>query len=458
MQKHQKNPQKKEKQKMTNLIAVSILSSNVLTLKDRGLQNKDSEISIAVKKEDLIKGVKEPVLYAYRFGMIYDPKNEFKPNVQPNHKLPDKLIEEYFLQLESARKKLAEEQMFYKNLSENKSENTSENIQLIQDIKKEMVEKNLIIDELRKENEILRVTNSKKDETENTNYKIQFDRMENMIKDMQKMQTVKTNRIEIKIGDKSAKIIEKVVHEKFAQITGLIAKKQAVYMYGSAGTGKSALAEQIADALELEFYPASTITQEFKLTGYKDASGNYHETNFYKAMKTGGIFFLDEMDSCSPDVLVGINGALANGYFDFPNETVRAHENFRVIAAGNTIGRGGDMNYTGRFALDISTLDRFWAIKIDYSPAIDKAVAKNDMELVDFAQAIRKASEESGIMILMSYRSLGRIAEYQDMFSLVEIMDMAVIKGIASDDIRMLARNMNIDTQNKYYKAFKQAA
>jgi hypothetical protein len=443
---------------MTEFIDVQILSSNVLTLKERGLQNKDSEITVVVKKEDLIQGVKEPVLYAYRFGMIYDPKNEFKPNVQPNHKLPDKLVEEYFLQLETARKKLVEEQNLYAKLSENKSENTGENTdeikQLIQDIKNETIEKSLIIDELRKENTELRVL-ANKNTGENKSDKEQLNRLEKMIMDMQ---AAKTNRIEIKVGDKSTKIIEKVVHENFSAIAGLIARKQAVYMYGPAGTGKSALAEQVADALELEFYPASTITQEFKLTGYKDANGNYHETNFYKAMKTGGIFFLDEMDSCASEVLVGINGALANGYFDFPNETVRSHENFRVIAAGNTIGRGGDMNYTGRVALDISTLDRFWAIKIDYSPAIDKAVAKNDMELVEFANAVRKASEESGIMILMSYRSLSRIVEFQDMFSLVEIMDRAVIKGTASDDIKMLARNMNIDTQNKYYKAFKQAA
>lgn len=443
---------------MTNLIPVSILSSNVLTLKERGLQNKDSEITVVVKKEDLLKGVKEPVLYPYRFGMLYDPKNEFKPNVQPNHKLPEKLIEEYFLQLETARKKLVEEQNFYKkiaeNTGENKSENTAENIQLIQDIKNEMIEKSLIIDELRKENTELRVL-ANKNTGENKSDKEQLNRLEKMIMDMQ---AVKTNRIEIKVGDKSTKIIEKIVHEKFAQIAGLVAKKQAVYMYGPAGTGKSALAEQIADALELDFYPASTVTQEFKLTGYKDANGLYHDTNFYKAMKFGGMFFLDEMDSCTSEVLVGINGALANGYFDFPDGVERAHPNFRVVAAGNTIGRGGDMNYTGRVALDISTLDRFWAIKIDYSPAIDKAIAKNDMELVDFANAVRKASEESGIMILMSYRSLSRIIEFQDMFSLVEIMDMAVIKGTASEDIKMLARNMNIDTQNKYYKAFKQAA
>ena len=80
--------------------------------------------------------------------------------------------------------------------------------------------------------------------------------------------------------------------------------------------------------------------------------------------------------SCSSDVLVGLNACLANGYFDFPNETIKAHKDFRVISAGNTIGRGASDDYVGRQALDLSTLDRFLAVKIDYDKNIDMAVAK----------------------------------------------------------------------------------
>ena len=34
-------------------------------------------------------------------------------------------------------------------------------------------------------------------------------------------------------------------------------------------------------------------------------------------------------------------------------------------------------------------------------------------------------------------------------------MEMAVVKGMGQDEIHMLARNMNIESTNKYYKAFK---
>ena len=97
-------------------------------------------------------------------------------------------------------------------------------------------------------------------------------------------------------------------------------------------------------------------------------------------------------------------------------------------------------------------------LEIDYSPEIDKAVSNNDTELVEFARALRKASKETEISILMSYRSINRIANFQDEFELSEIMDMAVTKGMAKDDIQMLARNIKLSNTNKYYKAFKELA
>lgn len=46
--------------------------------------------------------------------------------------------------------------------------------------------------------------------------------------------------------------------------------------------------------------------------------GNYQETQFFKAFTEGGLFMLDEMDASIPEVLVILNAAIANRYFDFP--------------------------------------------------------------------------------------------------------------------------------------------
>jgi cobaltochelatase CobS len=375
-----------------------ILSTNVNEVKSA----RDNEISIAVLESDIKKGNEFPVLYAFRYGMIYDPNNDFKPNVPKNHKISGEHIEAYYQQLPQARKAYREE------LERQKGQGGQDN-------KKE-------IDEL----------------------------MEALAKKQKEIEA-QAKKIE-ELGKTATN--EEIKHESFDDIITLLNKKTAPYLYGPAGTGKSRIAEQVAKELELDFYPASTITQEFKLTGFIDGHGKYHETGFYKAMKRGGVYFVDEMDSCIADVLIGINGALASGYFDFPCGTVYAHKDFKVIGAGNTIGKGAVDGYVGRNELDASTLDRFMAVKVDYSDKIDNAVAKNDSELVTFAHNLRKASLKTDIQILMSYRSIQRIKDFENDFDLVKLMDMALVKGMAKDDVLMLARNMNIDENNKYYKAF----
>ena len=131
---------------------------------------------------------------------------------------------------------------------------------------------------------------------------------------------------------------------------------------------------QVAEALGLEFYFSNAVTQEYKITGFIDANGSFHETQFYQAFTKGGLFMLDEMDASVPEVLVMLNAAIANRYFDFPTGLVEANENFRLIAAGNTFGTGADIEYTGRYQLDAASLDRFALVDIDYSTKVEAAI------------------------------------------------------------------------------------
>lgn len=421
----------------------TILSSNIEQVKNEGLEAKSAEISVAVLMEDLEKGVENPVFYATRYGMLYNPNDDFKPNVSAGQRIKGAHVESYYLQLPEAKNE-------YKKLLAKKQTSKNDNGENSTEIIDEM--KNTIKNQdVRIREQATKIAKLMSEGGKGSNEVEQLQKMIQTLADVQK------NRIEIVSNGKTKKVMEKIVHEKFQSILNLIADGQAVYLHGDAGTGKSRLAEDIAEALDLDFYPSSTLTQEFKISGFEDGLGKFHETNFYKAFVYGGLFFLDEMDSCAEDVLVGLNGALASGYYDFPTGTVYAHKNFRCIGAGNTIGRGATEKFTGRNALDMSTLDRFWGIQIDYSPAIDNAVAHGDKELVEFAHEVRRASAETGVIIILSYRSLSRIADYQHMFSLKEIMEYAVIKGIDSDDVKMLSRNMRLSTTNKYFKAFKEA-
>ena len=177
------------------------------------------------------------------------------------------------------------------------------------------------------------------------------------------------------------------------------------------------------------------------------------------ATRNGGVFFLDEMDASVPETLIILNAAIANRYFDFPIGKVEAHPNFRVIAAGNTLGTGADNNYTGRYCLDRASLDRFAMVNIDYSQKIEMAMANDNAELVKFCHAFRKVTEKSGIECLFSYRTINRIAKLESVFdNLSKVIQISLLKGLDIDDVNILSSELDKMSDmrgNKYVKALK---
>lgn len=247
-----------------------------------------------------------------------------------------------------------------------------------------------------------------------------------------------------------------VVHEKFDDVLSLVNLDIPVFLSGSAGTGKNVICKQVAEALGMEFYFTNAVTQEYQLKGFIDANGIYHETQFYKAFTQGGLFFLDEMDGSIPETLIILNSAIANRYFDFPTGRIDAHPDFRIIAAGNTIGTGADIEYTGRFQLDASSLDRFALITIDYSRTIEDAITNNNNDLCRFARAFRRICEDAGIRCLFTYRSLERINKLEQIMDLPRVLKISLTKGLGIDDINIIKNKFEFN--NKYTDAFKKLA
>ena len=249
--------------------------------------------------------------------------------------------------------------------------------------------------------------------------------------------------------------IKGITHEQFDAVLNLVFDDIPVFLTGAAGTGKNVLCKQIAESLGLDFYFTNAVTQEYKLTGFIDANGTYHETQFYKAFKDGGLFFLDEMDGSIPEVLIMLNAAIANRYFDFPNGKIEANENFRVIAAGNTYGTGADLEYTGRYQLDAASLDRFALVEIGYSPKIENAISEGDNELCEFIRSFRKAVSNAGMKHIASYRSIERIHRLAGSLDLKDVLKISLLKNMRKDDIDILVKEMSLDG-NRYFAALKQ--
>lgn len=254
--------------------------------------------------------------------------------------------------------------------------------------------------------------------------------------------------------------VEGVQHEKFETVVKFVANNVPVFLTGPAGTGKNILCKQVAQALGLNFYFTNAVTQEYQLKGFTDAMGNYQPTQFYKAFTEGGLFMLDEMDASIPEVLVILNAAIANRYFDFPAPIgyVEAHPNFRVVAAGNTFGTGASYEYVGRNQLDAASLNRFAVVRVDYSVTIEDSVAGGDLRLANFCRAFRKAAKDAGQQVVVSYRNIGMIAQMEQIMDLDEVVETCLVKGMEKDDLNIVINSIGNEVDSKYVKALRKVA
>jgi len=177
-------------------------------------------------------------------------------------------------------------------------------------------------------------------------------------------------------------------------------------LVGPAGSGKTTAAQQVAEALGLSFYSNGALTGAHELTGYKDAAGAYHGTPFRQAFEHGGVYLADEMDRSDPAAVLSLNSALANRFMAFPDqaEPVRAHDQFYIIAACNTFGRGADRIYIGANQMDGASLDRFGTITWDYDEELERAIADDDAWTA-YVQAARAAAADLKIRHVISPRA-----------------------------------------------------
>ena len=275
----------------------------------------------------------------------------------------------------------------------------------------------------------------------------------NLDKFIQEKYGVLPKTIEIKNNDKT-KEMKGIFHKDFDKICKIVSKNIPLMLVGGAGAGKNYTLEQVAEALDLTFYTTNAINQEYKLTGFIDANGTYHETEFYKAFKNGGMFFLDEIDASSPEALVILNSAIANRYFDFPIGRIQANENFRVVCAGNTYGTGADMVYVGRNVLDGATLDRFVVLEFEYDDEVEKQLAY-DEELFNFIKDLRKAVNKASLRYIVSMRALINATKLLEIgMDKTTILKTTILKNMQKDDINIIVDKL--DSSNAWYKPMKE--
>lgn len=238
-------------------------------------------------------------------------------------------------------------------------------------------------------------------------------------------------------------------HENYKLLLTYLQSKEHVYLWGPAGSGKSTAAEKAAEDLELEYGYVSLdpFASSTCLIGYMNAHGNYVETPFYHIYKNGGVFCVDELDNASSSLLVTLNSALANNMCAFPCGMVKKHPDFRLVATGNTDGKGGTPQYPERRQLDSAVLDRYLAIHWDYDEKLELSIALDidatcGKEAATFVQEVRRRAKDLAPDLIVSPRATIRITKLMKQVAKRTLVENTIFKGYDEGVVSEIMKGM----------------
>jgi len=141
--------------------------------------------------------------------------------------------------------------------------------------------------------------------------------------------------------------------------------KEWACIVGPSGTGKTELVVDYANRANKRYIKLQGNAQVTvdDLIGYKSITdGTYFPSLLREAVEEGLVFIIDEIDACNPNTLLTLNG-LKQEYFQFPDELVKIHPEFRLVATANTLEYSEE--YNSRSPMDKATKARFDVIQYD---------------------------------------------------------------------------------------------
>ena len=220
-----------------------------------------------------------------------------------------------------------------------------------------------------------------------------------------------TQKVEVVLDGKVVTSDDEIFHPKFAEILTYCKLDRNVMLVGGAGTGKTTLARQVADAMELDFGGVSCTMgmSESHLLGTINIKGQYTSRKFIDIYENGGVWLFDEFDALDSNMFCVVNSALANGYLAVPNRTdkpiAKRHKDCIVIACGNTWGNGqGSRQYSGRNLIDGATLDRFTPVEVGYDNKLESFLVGEHKNAFNFLNELKERCANKNLDKIISTR------------------------------------------------------
>ena len=189
-------------------------------------------------------------------------------------------------------------------------------------------------------------------------------------------------------------------HHMFNEVLTLANAGMATLLTGEKGSGKTTVAMQVAEEMNIDFFSLSMTRQTTlsHLLGFMSVNGTYVESQLRKVAENGGMFLLDEIDASDANVLLCLN-PIENGYLAFPDGIVQLHKDFILMATSNPQDK--HQEYVGRAKLDAATLDRFDIIDLDRDADLEKSMVDEDVYLHICAMRSALASKNSSRTVSM---------------------------------------------------------
>lgn len=262
--------------------------------------------------------------------------------------------------------------------------------------------------------------------------------------------------VQVVIGSNDVREVKGYSHSMTPKVLRILSARLPLFLVGEAGSGKTHLVEQCAEALGLKFYCISVCAQTTASTllGYMDANGRYVRSLFREAYENGGVFLLDEVDNGNPNVLSVLNASISNHVCSFPDKMVPKHKDFVLCASGNTYGHGANRKYVGRLEIDGATLDRFVFVDIGYDEKLENNICGNKA-YAKLIQSIRKRAQQLKLRNIISPRaSINGVKLLSTGIDIKEVLKYTVFRDMPEDVVKQLTEgNKNYEKALKDFKA-----